>query len=95
MVLTQYEAIGDQLIIEVLPAEAMSGGGVWLSLAHQDRTGRAIIASVGPRVSDPMLTVGAQVVFSYYRGSEIKDRREIGAPERLAIHEEDILAVEF
>ena len=95
MILRQYEAIGDQLIIEVLPPDAISGGGVWLSMAHQDRTGRAIIASVGPRVQDPMLKVGAQVVFAYYHGSEIKDKRAIGAPETLAIHEEDILAVEF
>ena len=93
--LDSYEAIGDQLIIEVLPADAISGGGVHLSLAHADSTGRAIIASVGPRVTDPMLKVGAQVVFAYYHGSEIKNRREIGAPETLAIHECDIMAVEF
>jgi chaperonin GroES len=90
--ITRYEAIGDQLIVEVLPAEAKSGGGVWLSEAHQDRTGRGIIASVGPRVRDDLLTVGQQVVFAYYHGSEIK---HISGPEVLVLHEQDIVAVEF
>lgn len=64
-------------------------GSIILSAAKKDDANVANILEVGEEVKNPLLKVGAKVIFKEYSTTSYKDNDE----EYLLIKDEDILAV--
>jgi chaperonin GroES len=92
------QPLGDRLIVEVLEEEETTGSGIVLPDTAREKPQRGRVLAVGPGGRSehtgeliPMdVTVGDEIVFSKYGGTEVK--LGAGADEVLILRQSDVLA---
>jgi len=91
----KIKPLDDRVVVEPLAAEETTAGGIVLPGAAQEKPQRGTILAVGPgRLLDSgergelSLTVGDEVIFGKYGGSDI----EVDGTEVKILRESDILA---
>jgi chaperonin GroES len=89
------QPLGDRLIVEVLDEEETTISGIVLPDTAKEKPQRGKVLAVGPGARDEDgdyikmdVTVGDEVIFSKYGGTEIK----VGADDVLILRESDVLA---
>ena len=89
------QPLGDRIIVEPLEEEATTSSGIVLpdTAKEKPQRGRVIAAGAGQRNDTgeivPMeVTVGDEIIYSKYGGTEIK----LGADDVLILRESDVLA---
>ena len=88
--------LDDRVVIKALEAEATTAGGIVLPDCAKDKPQRGSVIAIGDgKLLDDgtrgelQVSVGDQVIFSSYAGTEIK----VGGEELLIVREDEILAV--
>ena len=91
----KIKPLDDRVVVEPMQAEETTAGGIVLPGAAQEKPQRGTILAVGPgRLLDSgergelSLTVGDEVIFGKYGGSDI----EVDGTEVKILRESDILA---
>jgi chaperonin GroES len=91
----KIKPLDDRVVVEPMEAEETTAGGIVLPGAAQEKPQRGTILAVGPgRLLDSgergelSLTVGDEVIFGKYGGSDI----EVDGTEVKILRESDILA---
>ncbi len=91
----KIKPLDDRVVVEPMAAEETTAGGIVLPGAAQEKPQRGTILAVGPgRLLDSgergelSLTVGDEVIFGKYGGSDI----EVDGTEVKILRESDILA---
>jgi chaperonin GroES len=90
------QPLGDRLIVEVLDEEETTFSGIVLPDTAKEKPQRGNVLAVGPgsraESSGELIpldvTVGDEVIFSKYGGTEVK----VGTDELLILRESDVLA---
>lgn len=77
----------DRLIVEVVPEDKVSQGGVVLPDTAGEKPQRGKVVSIGPKVEE--VEQGDEVLFSKYGGTELKYQGD----DFLVLAEADVLAV--
>jgi chaperonin GroES len=87
--------LDDRVVVEPMSAEETTAGGIVLPDSAQEKPQRGTIVAVGPgklldsgERGDLSVTVGDEVIFGKYGGSEI----EVDGSEYKILRESDILA---
>jgi chaperonin GroES len=88
--------LGDRLIVKPLEQEEMTSGGIVLPETAKEKPQKGKVIAAGPGARDeegeriPMdVSVGDQVLFAKYAGTEIK----LDGDKHLILRESDILAI--
>lgn len=85
----KLRATGNHVLVKpVLPPER-SHGGIHMPIAYQQPSGQGTILSVGGRVKDDALKIGAMVFFSWINGQKVNHDNE----ECVMVHEGNLIAV--
>ena len=89
------QPLGDRLIVEVLDEEEITFSGIVLPDTAKEKPQRGKVLAVGPGARNdrgdivPMdVTVGDEIIFSKYGGTEVK----VGLEDLLILRESDVLA---
>ena len=92
----KLKPLGDKVIVKRLEAEAKTKGGIVLPDTAKEKPKRGKVLAVGPgktldsgEVVKPSVSVGNEVFFSSYAGTEIT----IEGEEVLIMGQDDILAI--
>jgi chaperonin GroES len=92
----KLKPLGDKIIVKRLEAESKTKGGIVLPDSAKEKPKRGKVLAVGAgKVLDsgetvkPSVSVGDQVIFSSYAGTEIT----IEGDEVLVMSQDDILAI--
>ena len=87
--------LDDRVVVQPMDAEETTAGGIVLPDAAQEKPQRGTVVSVGPgklldsgERGEPSITVGDEVIFGKYGGTEI----EVDGVEVKILRESDILA---
>ena len=88
--------LGDRIVVEALPSEEKTAGGIYLPDSAQEKPMIGKIAAVGTgkvldngKVIPLEVKVGDKVLYGKYSGTEVK----IDGAEHLVMREDDILAI--
>lgn len=87
--------VGDRAVIETLPAETKTAGGIVLPDSAQEKPQQGRVLAVGPgkwengSFKGMEVSVGDEIYFSKYSGTTIK----LGVEEYVIVGERDILGV--
>ena len=91
----KIKPLDDRVVVEPMTAEETTAGGIVLPDSAQEKPQRGTIVAVGPgklldsgERGDLSVTVGDEVIFGKYGGSEI----EVDGNEYKILRESDILA---
>jgi chaperonin GroES len=89
------QPLGDRLIVEVLDEEEVLASGIVLPDTAKEKPQRGRVLAAGPGALNEKgertpidVTVGDEIIFSKYGGTEIK----LGYDEYLILRESDVLA---
>ena len=89
------QPLGDRLIVETLEEEDVTVSGIVLPDTAREKPQRGKVLAVGPGARNdkgdvvPMdVSVGDEIIFSKYGGTEIK----VGVEDLLILRESDVLA---
>jgi len=92
----KLKPLGDKVIVKRLDAETKTKGGIVLPDSAQEKPKRGKVLAIGPgktldsgEVVKPSVSVGNEVLFSSYAGTEIT----IEGEEVLVMSQDDILAI--
>ena len=87
--------LDDRVVVQPMDAEETTAGGIVLPDAAQEKPQRGTVVAVGPgklldsgERGEPSITVGDEVIFGKYGGTEI----EVDGVEVKILRESDILA---
>lgn len=83
--------LADRVVIEPMPAEEKTAGGIIIPDTAKEKPQRGTVVAVGPGKKDEPLTVkvGDVVLYGKYAGTEIS----INNKEYLIMRESDIVAI--
>ena len=91
----KIKPLDDRVVVEAMSAEETTAGGIVLPDSAQEKPQRGTIVAVGPgklldsgERGDLSVSVGDEVIFGKYGGSEI----EVDGNEYKILRESDILA---
>lgn len=65
--------VGDRLLVEPIPVEEMTAGGIFLPDSAREVPDKGKILAVGDKVEETKLTEGVTVLFRKGSGSSIRD----------------------
>lgn len=87
----KIKPLADRVLVEPLPAEERTAGGIIIPDTAKEKPQRGTVIAVGPGKKDEPMTVkvGDKVLYGKYAGTEIT----IDGKEYLIMRESDILAI--
>lgn len=91
MTKVNIKPLADRVVIEPLPAEVKTAGGIIIPDTAKEKPQRGTVVAVGPGKKDEPLTVkvGDVVLYGKYAGTEIN----INNTDFLIMRESDIVAI--
>lgn len=91
MTKVNIKPLADRVVIEPLPAEQKTAGGIIIPDTAKEKPQRGTVVAVGPGKKDEPLTVkiGDVVLYGKYAGTEIN----INNSDYLIMRESDIVAI--
>lgn len=91
MAVDNIKPLADRVVVEPLPAEEKTAGGIIIPDTAKEKPQKGTVVAVGPGKKDePMaVQVGQTVLYSKYAGTEIT----IDGKEYLIMRESDIYAI--
>ena len=91
----KLKPLADRVIIKMVEAEETTKGGIILTAAAKEKPDLSVVVAVGPggmvdgKEVKMNVTVGQQVIYSKYAGTEVK----LDGEEYIIVKQNDILAI--
>ncbi len=91
-----FTPLDDRILVDVLPAETKTAGGLFIPDVAQNRQSRGLVVAVGPGKRNKKAQIrpmdvqkGDQIIYSQHAGTAI----EVLGHEVLILREEEVLAI--